>query len=134
MKFLLDTDICIYLIKEKPKSVLEHFLAWEVGDIGISSITLAELNYGVEKSQQPQKNELALQKFAAPLEVAYFDDKAAKCYGIVRNTLAKQGTPIGPMDILIAAHALSLNITLVTNNHREFTRIPSLNVENWVTL
>ena len=116
MKFMLDTNICIYIIKQKPLKVLKHFSAHLVGEICISSITLAELQYGVAKSQQIEKNRQALAEFTLPLEIVHFDEKAAESYGEVRATLEKAGRSIGSMDMLIGAHALSLGITLVTNN------------------
>jgi tRNA(fMet)-specific endonuclease VapC len=133
MKFLLDTDICIYLIKKKPVEVLQKFREYPVGDIGLSSITLAELKYGVQKSKQSSRNARALEKFLIPLSISEFDYKAANAYGKVRAELESQGTPIGPLDTLIAAHALSLNLTLITNNTREFSRVSGLKVTNWVS-
>ena len=132
MKLMLDTNICIYLIKQHPPSVLERFLSQQVGDIGISSITVAELDYGVSKSRHATKNRLALAQFISPLEVASFDREAAAVYGRLRATLEQKGTPIGSMDLLIAAHALGLAVRLVTNNAKEFRRVPGLRVENWV--
>lgn len=131
MKLLLDTNICIYIIRQQPAAVLQRFLEYEVGDIGISSITLAELRYGVSKSIHQDKNAKALDEFIIPLEVVPFDEAAAHLYGEIRATLERAGTPIGAMDLLIAAHALALEIPLVTNNTREFARIPDLNVINW---
>ncbi|MEN9517965.1 MAG: hypothetical protein RLZZ381_553 [Cyanobacteriota bacterium] len=132
MKFLLDTNICIYLIKRKPLKVLQKFNAYQVGDIGVSSITVAELEFGVQKSQFPSKNQTALTQFLLPLQIADFDRAAAVIYGNIRATLAKQGTPIGSLDTLIAAHALSLKVTLITNNLKEFSRVPNLKLDNWV--
>jgi tRNA(fMet)-specific endonuclease VapC len=132
MKFLLDTNICIYLIKRKPLKVLQKFNAYQVGDIGVSSITIAELEFGVQKSQFPSKNQTALTQFLLPLQIADFDHAAAVIYGNIRATLAKQGTPIGSLDTLIAAHALSLKVTLITNNLKEFSRVPNLKLDNWV--
>jgi len=131
MKYMLDTNICIYLIKQKPEKVLRRFKNHSIGDIGISSITLAELRFGVEKSQQIQNNRQALEEFILPLEIADFDEKAAVIYGAVRAALEKAGTPVGSMDMLIGAHALSLDLTLVTNNVREFKQIKNLNVVDW---
>ena len=131
MKYMLDTNICIYLIKQKPGKVLRRFKNHSIGDIGISSITLAELRFGVEKSQQIQNNRQALEEFILPLEIADFDEKAAVMYGAVRAALEKTGTPVGSMDMLIGAHALSLDLTLVTNNVREFKQIKNLNVVDW---
>lgn len=132
MKCLLDTNICIYIIKKKPSEVLQKFNAYSVGDIGISSITVAELEFGVHKSKFSERNQQALSMFLLPLTVVDFDDAAAHLYGIIRATLEKQGTPIGSLDTLIAAHALSLQVTLITNNVREFSRVPDLKLENWV--
>lgn len=131
MKYLLDTNICIYLIKSKPKSLLNKLMQKNVGDIGISAITLSELEYGVEKSLNRERNKLALTEFIAPLTILSYDDSAASTYGEVRAFLEKEGIPIGPLDMLIGAHALSIQSTLVTNNDREFRRIPGLKVENW---
>ena len=132
MRYLLDTNICIYLIKKRPRQVLEKFDAYSVGEIGVSSITVAELQYGVRKSQHPVKNQQALQQFLLPLAIADFDEQAAIAYGEVRAVLEAQGTPIGPLDTLIAAQAISLDVTLVTNNVREFSRVQGLGFENWL--
>lgn len=132
MRYMLDTNMCIYIIKKNPKHVLERFNAFSLGDICISSVTLAELMYGVEKSQHHQENKAALEQFTLPLEVLPFDDSAASHYGKIRTYLEKQGQPIGPMDLMIAAHAQCTHMTLVTNNMKEFTRIPQLLVENWL--
>ena len=131
MRVLLDTNICIYIIKQRPDAVLKKFASCPVGDVGISVITLAELEYGVSKSGQPAKNRKALELFVSPLEVAAFDRRATVVYGRIRALLEKKGRPIGSMDLLIAAHALSLDVRLVTNNVREFKRVPGLRVENW---
>ncbi len=131
MKFMLDTNTCIYLIKQKPPSVLKNLKEHSAGDIGISSITLAELHYGVEKSQHVHKNREALSEFILPLEIADFDEKASQTYGTVRSALEKEGKPIGSMDMLIGSHALSLSVTLVTNNTKEFKRIKNLKVVDW---
>ncbi|MBI4826629.1 MAG: type II toxin-antitoxin system VapC family toxin [Nitrospirae bacterium] len=131
MKFMLDTNTCIYIIKQKPPSVLKRFKAYSVGEIGISSIGLAELRFGVAKSQHVRKNGEALDAFILPLEIADFDEKVARSYGDLRAALEKRGNPIGSMDMLIGAHALSLGITLVTNNVREFRKIKHLKVVDW---
>lgn len=133
MKLLLDTNICIYIIKQQPETVLRRFLEYQVGDIGISSITLAELRYGVAKSKHREKNAKALDEFIIPLEIAPFDEEAAQAYGNIRATLEKAGTPVGAMDMLIAAQALSGGLTLVTHNTREFSRIPALTVIDWAS-
>ena len=132
MKFLLDTNICIYIIKRKPHDVIERFMQTKISQIGISSITLSELFYGVSKSSKPEQNQIALTQFVAPLEILPYSDEAAHYYGALRAYLEKQGTPIGSLDMLIAAHALSVNCTLVTNNEKEFTRIPNLKIKNWI--
>ena len=131
MKLMLDTNICIYIIKQQPVVVLKRFLEYQIGDIGISSITLSELRYGVAKSTHQEKNTKALDEFITPLEVISFDEEAAHIYGNIRAALEKAGTPIGAMDMLIAAHAVSLGIPLVTNNTREFVHIPTLNIIDW---
>jgi tRNA(fMet)-specific endonuclease VapC len=133
MKLMLDTNICIYIIKKQPVTVLKRFLDYQIGDIGISSITLSELRYGVAKSTHQVKNAKAMDEFIIPLEVVSFDEDAAHVYGEIRATLERAGTPIGAMDMLIAAHAISLGIPLVTNNVREFARITSLNVIDWIS-
>ena len=131
MKLMLDTNICIYIIKQQPATVLKHFLEYQVGDIGISTITLSELRYGVAKSTHREKNSKALDEFIIPLEVVSFDEDAAHAYGDIRANLEKAGMPIGAMDMLIAAHAVALGIPLVTNSAREFARIPHLNIIDW---
>jgi tRNA(fMet)-specific endonuclease VapC len=129
---MLDTNICIYIIKKRPPQVLTRFRTLEASDIGISSITLSELEYGVEKSTNRQQNREALLAFLGPLEIAPYHDLAAHYYGEIRAYLERAGRPVGPMDLLIAAHARSLSIPLVTNNVSEFKRIPGLSIENWL--
>ena len=133
MKLMLDTNICIYIIKQQPAAVLKRFLEYQLGEICISSITLAELRFGVAKSAYRDKNAGALDEFIIPLEVLPFDEEAALFYGDIRAALEKAGTPIGSMDMLIAAHAVSLNVTLVTNNTREFERVSGLTVVDWTS-
>ena len=130
MKYLLDTDICIYIINERPRRVLDCFRKHAVGDLGISTITASELAFGVAKSGSA-KNRAALEGFMLPLEVAQYDLKAALVYGEIRAGLARSGMTIGPLDMLIAAHALGLGATLVTNNEKEFRRVAGLRCENW---
>ena len=132
MKLMLDTNTCIALIKRKLPQVLQKLDEYQVGDICISSITLAELRYGVAKSQHQEKNQSALNESILPLEVAAFDEAATECYGKVRAALEKQGTPIGPLDTMIGAHALCLDVILVTNNTREFNRVDGLKVVDWI--
>lgn len=131
MRFLLDTSTCISIIRERPARVIRRLTAQDISDVGISTITLSELEYGVEKSSRPERNRLALAQFLAPLEVLPYDDRAASAYGPIRAELERQGTPIGPLDTLIAAHALALGLTLVTSNTREFRRVPGLAVADW---
>ncbi|ACB00960.1 MULTISPECIES: type II toxin-antitoxin system VapC family toxin [Cyanophyceae] len=130
--FLLDTNICIYIIKEKPSQVLEKFEQIEPHKLGISIITLAELEYGAAKSMNPAKNYQVIEDFITYLDVFNWDRQASHIYGELRATLTRQGTPIGILDTQIAAHCLSLNRVLVTNNVREFERVPGLKVKNWV--
>jgi tRNA(fMet)-specific endonuclease VapC len=131
MKYMLDTNICIYIIKKKPGKVLQTFQALNVGDVCISAITFAELQYGVYKSQQQKRNKVALLNFLTPIEILPFTDKAMSLYGEIRADLEKRGQIIGAYDLLIAAHALSENLVLVTNNTKEFNRIPKLRLQNW---
>jgi tRNA(fMet)-specific endonuclease VapC len=132
MKFLLDTNICIYIIKNKPPQVLAKFQTLDISDVGISSITVAELEYGVYKSQRQEQNRAALSQFLIPLEILPFDEQATQTYGRIRAELERQGIVIGSMDILIASQAIALGLTLVTNNVKELSRIPELVLENWV--
>ncbi len=120
MLYMLDTNICIYIIKRKPVQVIDKLRKYDLSDICISSITISELQYGVEKSQKKHQNRLALAKFVAALEILPYDEFAASCYGSIRAFLEKSGKPIGAMDLLISAHAKSLNCTLVTNNQKKF--------------
>ena len=132
MKVMLDTDICIYTIRQHPQSVLDRFAQYVAGDLGISVMTLAELDYGVSKSSDLARNRHALDEFISPLQVAPFDRSASWHYGMIRAALEPKGVPIESMDLLIAAHAVSLDIPLVTNNQKEFRRVPGLRVENWL--
>ena len=131
MRVMLDTNICIYLIKEQPASVLDRFVAYPVGDIGMSVVTLAELEYGIAKSSRPARNRAALEQFTSPLEVADFGRDATVVYGRVRAQLEKKGQPIGSLDLLIAAHAISLDVRLITHNVREFGKVAGLRIEDW---
>lgn len=133
MTYLLDTNICVFVIRQKPQIVVQRFQQNQPDDLGISTVTLAELRYGADKSSNPSKNHNALDAFLVPLEIASFDAQAADLYGKVRADLESRGVPIGPLDTMIAAHALSLNVPLVTNNTGEFTRVTGLNVQDWTT-
>lgn len=130
MRYMLDTNICIYAIKNRPAAVLAALRTHEAAGLGISSISVAELFFGAEKSGSVH-NMQALRQFLEPLEIADFDLDAAQAYGRLRRQLESAGTPIGPLDTQIAAHALALDVTLVSHNTREFARIPTLRLENW---
>ncbi len=129
---MLDTNICVGLLRGRAPEAFRRLQHHQPDDIGISSITLAELQYGVAKSARPQKNATLLAQFCVPLAILLFDSVAAETYGSVRADLERKGTPVGPLDTLIASHALSLDIPLVTNNEREFRRVAGLHVENWL--
>ncbi|MHC8346458.1 MULTISPECIES: type II toxin-antitoxin system tRNA(fMet)-specific endonuclease VapC [unclassified Pseudomonas] len=131
IKFMLDTNICIFTIKNKPQIVREAFNLHD-GQLCISAITLMELIYGAEKSATPEKNLAVIEGFTARLEVFPFDNEAAAHTGMIRSELAKAGTPIGPYDQMIAGHARSRGLIVVTNNLREFERVPGLRVEDWI--
>ena len=132
MRFLLDTNICIYIIKQKPPKVFDKFQTLTPSDVGVSSITVAELEYGAYKSQRQEQNRAALSQFLIPLEILPFDERATQTYGQIRAQLERRGTVIGSMDMLIASQAISLGLTLATNNVRELSQIPGLPLENWV--
>jgi tRNA(fMet)-specific endonuclease VapC len=132
MKYIIDTNICIYIIKKKPGSVFHRLSRIKINEAGISSITLSELEYGAAKSSYPDKNRVALLEFASFFEIHDFDSGAAREYGMIRADLERRGKIIGAMDMLIAAQARCLNLILVTNNEKEFKRIPGLRIENWV--
>ena len=132
MRYMLDTNICIYAIKHRPPQVLERLKEHEPSEICISAITYAELVHGVKKSAAVEKNRLALTLLLSNIEIIDFDSNAANEYGNIRAALEKAGTPIGPLDMMIAGHARSLSYTVVTNNVREFERVSGLRIENWV--
>ena len=130
LKFMLDTNICIFTIKNRPEHVREAFNAHH-GQLCISTVTLMELVFGAEKSSNPQRNLAVVEGVAARLDVLKYDWEAAANTGQLRAELAKLGTPIGPYDQMIAGHARSLGLVLVTNNTREFERVPGLRIEDW---
>ena len=132
MRYMLDTNICIYAIKHKPEIVFQRLQAIDPEDVCVSAVTYAELVHGVEKSAAVEKNRLALSMLLANIEILDFDVDAADCYGKIRADLEKKGTPIGPLDMMIAGHAQSLGYTVVTNNEKEFSRVSNLKIENWV--
>jgi tRNA(fMet)-specific endonuclease VapC len=131
MNYLLDTNICIYIINRKPSSVLKRIQARQPEQIAISTITVAELEYGVAHSRRPDRNRIALLGFLFPFKILDFDQMAALEYGSIRSSLEKKGRPIGPMDMLLSAQAKSRDLVLVTNNEKEFRRVDGLRVENW---
>jgi len=132
MLYFLDTNICIYLIKNKPLEVKKYFDLVPIENVGISSVVLSELSYGVHKSDHFNKNNKALQRFIAPFQLYEYGEKACDNYGRIRSSLERKGQIIGGMDLMIAAHALSEDAIVVTNNIKEFCRVEGLNVENWV--
>ena len=131
MRYMLDTNICIYVIKHKPEKVFRKLQTIHPEDVCISSVTYAELVHGVEKSAAVEKNRLALSILLANMEILDFDVDAADCYGKIRAGLEKNGMPIGPLDMMIAGHAQSLGYTVITNNVKEFSRVSALKIENW---
>lgn len=131
MKYMLDTNICIYVMKNRPNNVIKKFLSHDPEELCISAITYAELMHGVEKSMAVERNRIALSLFLSPITIIDFDMRAAEEYGKIRSDLEKRGTPIGPMDTLIAGHAKSRDLILVTNNTKEFDRVVGLSVEDW---
>ncbi len=131
MRYMLDTKICIYAIKHKPEKVFLKLQETDPEDVCISSITYAELEHGVEKSASVERNRVALSLLLSNIERKDFDVKAADEYGKIRADLEKKGTPIGPLDMMIAGHAKSLGLAVVTNNVKEFSRVNGIEVANW---
>lgn len=131
MNYLLDTNICIYIIKRKPRVVLRRVRSKQPGQVSISAVTIAELEYGIARSRYPERNRMALLEFLFPFAILDFDSQAAFAYGRIRSSLESRGKPIGPMDLLLAAQAKSRGLVLVTNNEREFRRVDNLRIENW---
>ncbi len=131
LRFLLDTNIVIYVIKKRPVSVLTKFNQ-HAAHMAISAISLAELMHGAEKSAQMERNLAVVEDFCSRIEVLPYTQEAAQHYGSIRTALEQSGKPIGVNDLHIAAHARSLGLTLVTNNLREFERVPALRLVNWV--
>jgi len=129
---ILDTNICIYIIKNRPKSVKKRFREFEIGELCISTITVSELMYGAFKSEHTEKNLKAIENFLMPFEIVDYDFTASVEYGKIRAYLEKEGRVIGNMDMQIAGHALALDLVLVTNNTKEFERVEGLRLDNWV--
>lgn len=132
MNYLIDTNICIDIMNKKPPEVIRRLKQLQIGQVAISSITVSELYYGVSKSRFREANSQRLLEFLIPFNVLSFDEKAARYYGEIRHQIEEKGQVIGPMDMLIAAHALSRGLVLVTNNEKEFKRVELLKVENWI--
>ena len=131
MKYLIDTNICIYIMNKRPIEVIHKFKQFDVDEICVSTITVSELQYGVRRSGDRKLNKQRIEEFLSPFEIIAYDEVAADIYGDVRHQLEKAGEPIGPLDLLIAAHALSGNFVLITNNEEEFKRVKNLKIENW---
>lgn len=131
-KMMLDTNICIYIIKNRPPHVKQKFQQFQIGELCLSTITVSELLYGAYKSDFVEKNLKAIESFIMPFEIVEYDYVASNAYGKIRADLEKKGQVIGNMDMQIAAHALALDLVLVTNNMREFERVEGLKLENWV--
>ncbi|MBQ7993139.1 MAG: type II toxin-antitoxin system VapC family toxin [Solobacterium sp.] len=132
MKYMLDTNTIVYAKNARPEVVLKRFRQYDPGDLCISAITMAELEYGVQNSSRPDRNRLALLVFLSNIDVIPFGAEVARAYGRVRYDLKEKGNLIGGNDLLIAAHARSLGYTLITNNTREFNRVEGLLVDHWV--
>lgn len=132
MAFLLDTDTCIYVMNSRPPKALERFRQCAVGSISVSEITVSELEFGIANSKNREENRCRLNEFLHPLQVLSYRSPASRFYGELRSRLKNDGQLIGSMDMLIAAQALAENLTLVTNNTKEFTRVPGLRTENWL--
>lgn len=132
MRWMLDTNTCIYTMKHHPPQVRERLRGIAIGEVGISAIVLAELRFGIEKSRRRKENAAALGDFLTYCLVLDWPHEATRIYAQIRDTLESSGTPIGANDLLIASHAVYLNCTLVTNNRAEFDRVPGLTIDNWV--
>ena len=132
MIYLLDSNICIYIIKKSPRKAVEHIKSLDPSQVRLSSISLGELEYGVSKSKDREKNRIALIDFISAFDIVPFDDNDAEIYGLIRADLERKGTIIGSYDMQIAAQAISKNLILVTNNVREFSRVNGIKLENWI--
>lgn len=132
MLFMLDTNICIYIIRNHPAEIVKRVKRYDPSDLAVSALTVCELEYGASKSGNPEKNRQALIKFLVPFEVCPFSEQAAFHYGDIRAHLEREGRIIGAMDLLIAAHARSMSLTLMTNNLKEFEQVPGLKAESWL--
>jgi tRNA(fMet)-specific endonuclease VapC len=131
IRYMLDTNVCVDLLRRANRINVQRLKRLDLDQVCVSAVTFAELEYGVWRSSDRSRNERAVMDFCAALEIAPFDDRAAAMYGQVRAQLEQAGQPIGPLDMLIASHALALNMTLATSNEREFRRVANLRIENW---
>lgn len=131
IKYMLDTNIGIYIMNRRPIEVINQFKQFDIGEIGVSTITVSELRYGAAKSKNREVNQQRVDAFLLPFEIMPYDEIAADSYGHIRWQLEKRGEMIGPLDLLIAAHAVSRDLVLITNNEREFKRVENLKLENW---
>ncbi|MEM9773068.1 MAG: PIN domain-containing protein [Chloroflexota bacterium] len=132
MNYFLDTNICIYIMNYRPTSIIEKLIQLEPQEVGISAIVVSELGYGVAKSQRVEANTKRLTDFLSPFKITPYGHAAAEVYGSIRSELEKAGNLIGREDLLIAAHAIAADVTLITNNEKEFRRVSGLKVENWL--
>lgn len=132
MRWMLDTDTCIAVINRQPERAIKKLRGKSIGQVGVSSVTVGELSFGAEASASPEQNREALGEFLLPLEISSYDELCAGQYGLVRARLKKKGRPIGSLDALIAAHALALDVVLVTRNTKELARVEGLRLEDWL--
>jgi len=130
-RYMMDTDTCSYIIKERPESVRRNFQSLSMDSLCISIVTYAELMYGVERSSSKRINRAVIDRFISHLDVLKWDTEAADKYAFIRTTLDAKGTPIGAMDMMIASHATSIDAVLVTNNQKHFSQVQGLTIENW---
>jgi tRNA(fMet)-specific endonuclease VapC len=133
LRFLLDTNICIYIAKQRPPGVARRFASLDVGEVGMSLVTYGELRFGAEKSSQRDMALETLERLTRIIPITLPDERAGEVYGALRAHLERAGTPIGNNDLWIAAQALALDVTLVSNNCREFERVPGIRLENWAS-
>jgi len=132
MNYLLDTDVCIAIINRRSSQAISRLQICKPGTVALSTISVAELRFGADKSQAAAKNHQALDQFLLALEIKQFDELSAIAYGVIRSDLERKGTPIGPLDTLIAAQAVAHELILVTNNRSEFSRVKNLSIETWI--
>jgi len=132
MKFMLDTCILIHIIRERNLNIIRMLRTKMTGEVNMSAVTVAEMEYGAAKSSRPDENRDALYQFLSPLNILPFDQNAAYEYGLIRSYLERKGMIIGSLDMMIVAHARSIPATIVSDNVREFERVPGLTVENWL--